>query len=55
MHVADYTVDESVITIISEMSNVSDLKTRLIKTLMHGYIKLTKRSAININYIVSLI
>lgn len=42
MHVADYTVDESGIIIIS----VSDLKTRLIKT-MYGYIKLTKRSAIN--------
>lgn len=51
MHVADYTVDGSGIIIIS----VSDLKTRLIKTLMYGYIKLTKRSAININYIVSLI
>lgn len=49
MHVADYTVDGSGIIIIS------DLKTRLIKTLMYGYIKLTKRSAININYIVSLI
>lgn len=43
MHVADYTVDGSGIIIIS----VSDLKTRLIKTLMYGYIKLTKRSAIN--------
>lgn len=49
MHVAHYTVDGSGIIIIS------DLKTRLIKTLMYGYIKLTKRSAININYIVSLI
>lgn len=51
MHVADYTADESGIIIIS----VSDLKTRLIKTLTYGYIELTKRSAIKLHCVIDLI